>query len=136
MTDVVISVPRRVEFADTDASGRIHSTAAMRWAEEAEHEWLRACGIADVRTFPRATVQVTFHAPLGFATAFELELHLIRIGRRSIEFGWRGVDANLTYFDGRHVIVHVDANGRSCDLPRVLANALAPVASASEERNS
>ncbi|MBH0121927.1 hypothetical protein I0Q12_21390, partial [Rhodococcus sp. CX] len=34
-----------VRFSETDASGRFHYTAALKWAENAEHELYRAAGV-------------------------------------------------------------------------------------------
>jgi hypothetical protein len=37
----------RVAWVDTDAAGRIHFTAAFRWAEMAETALLRSLGLLD-----------------------------------------------------------------------------------------
>src|SRR4051794_39630191 len=45
---------RRVAWVDTDAGGRIHFTAAFRWAEAAETELVRSLGVLDAwADFPR-----------------------------------------------------------------------------------
>src|SRR5262245_22398336 len=49
----------RVAWVDTDTGGRIHFTAAFRWAEEAETELMRSLGLARERwgSFPRRKVE-------------------------------------------------------------------------------
>jgi hypothetical protein len=69
--------PVRVEFADTDASGRIHHTAALRWAERAEHQLLRSLGCAELPLFPRRRLEVEFLAPLGFGDELVVEIRAI-----------------------------------------------------------
>ena len=52
----------RVAWVDTDAGGRIHFTAAFRWAEVAETALMRGLGLIDGwGSYPRRHVEADFH---------------------------------------------------------------------------
>jgi acyl-CoA thioesterase FadM len=108
----------RVAWIDTDAGGRIHFTAAFRWAEAAETALLRSLGLligwAD---YPRRAVEAEYLAVLRFEDEFELELAPEKVGTSSIAYGWeiRRPDGEIC-IRGRHTAVHVDGNGRPAPL--------------------
>jgi acyl-CoA thioester hydrolase len=115
----------QVAWADTDASGRIHFTAAFRWAEAAEHALLRRLGLTppgNADGFPRRHVEATYHRPLRFADEFDLELAAERVGRTSITYAWRVVRDGQVYVEGRTVTVHVDGDGIPAPVPEALRN--------------
>jgi acyl-CoA thioester hydrolase len=116
----------RVAWVDTDAGGRIHFTAAFRWAEVAEFALLRSLprtGI-HVADFPRRHVEAEYRRVLRFDDEFELRLHPERVGRTSITYAWRVVRDGETCVLGRHTVVHVDQAGRPSPLPGGLLHAL------------
>jgi len=79
----------RVRWVDTDASGRIHYTAAFRYFEIAEFELLRALGAPLSRgevDFPRVNVAATFKKPLTVDDCIEVRIRPGRIGERSITY--------------------------------------------------
>jgi acyl-CoA thioester hydrolase len=79
----------RVAWVDTDAGGRIHFTAAFRWAEAAETALLRTLGLLEGwADYPRRAVEAEYLAVLRFEDEFELELAVERLGRSSITYGW------------------------------------------------
>ena len=57
----------RVEWVDTDASGRIHHTAAFRFAEVVEHELMRELGVAELTSFPAGRSMSSSPRPCGSA---------------------------------------------------------------------
>lgn len=116
----------RVAWVDTDASGRIHFTAAFRWAEIAEHALLRDLGPAGAGEFPRRHVEATFHRPLRFADEFDLVLAPERLGRTSVTYGWRAERDGDVYVEGRTVVVMVGDDGSPRPLPEAFRTALAP----------
>jgi YbgC/YbaW family acyl-CoA thioester hydrolase len=118
------SEPVRVELSDTDASGRIHHTAALRWAERAEHQLLRDVGWPDLARFPRRHVEATFHAPLRFGDEVEVEIRATAIGRTSITYGWRVVRGGLLCIEGSLTCVHIDVDGRPVAVPDDLRRGL------------
>jgi YbgC/YbaW family acyl-CoA thioester hydrolase len=119
-------VPRHVEksrvaWIDTDAGGRIHFTAAFRWAEAAETALMRSYELMDNwGNYPRRAVAAEYLAVLRFDDEFEIELAVERVGTSSITYAWeirRGAEVCIR---GRHTAVHVDADGRPAPLsPRV-----------------
>lgn len=107
----------RVAWVDTDAGGRIHFTAAFRWAEAAEHDLLRSLGHSFHGGFPRVDVHATYHAPLRFDDEFELALGVDRVGRTSIGYIWEIYAHGGIAIEGRHLAVHVGDAQRLTELP-------------------
>lgn len=118
------SEPVRVEFVDTDAGGRIHHTAALRWAERAEHQLLRAAGWSDLTSFPRRHVVAEFFAPLRFGDEVRVEIAATAVGRTSITYGWRVLRGTEVCAEGSTSCVHVDAGDRPTPVPDALRAAL------------
>ena len=108
----------RVAWIDTDAGGRIHFTAAFRWAEAAETALIRSLGLLDNwGNYPRRAVEAEYLAVLRFEDEFEVELAPEKVGTSSITYGWeiRRPDGAVC-IRGRHTAVHVDAEGRPTPL--------------------
>ncbi|NLF04282.1 MAG: acyl-CoA thioesterase [Actinomycetales bacterium] len=116
--------PVRVEFVDTDAGGRIHHTAALRWAERAEHSLLRAAGLSELTSFPRRRITVEFFAPLHFGDRAEVEIAATAIGRTSITYGWRVLRAGQECVVGETTCVRVGEDGRPSEVDRAMREAL------------
>ena len=117
----------RVAWIDTDAGGRIHFTAAFRWAEAAETGLMRSLGLLDVwGDYPRRAVEAEYLAVLRFEDEFEVELTVEKVGTSSITYGWRirRPDGEVC-IRGRHTAVHVDADGRPAPLSPEARRALA-----------
>jgi acyl-CoA thioester hydrolase len=116
----------RVAWIDTDAGGRIHFTAAFRWAEAAETALLRSLGLlVDWADYPRRAVEAEYLAVLRFEDEFELELGAEHVGTSSITYGWEIRRADEVCIRGRHTVVHVDADGRPAPLSPEARRALA-----------
>jgi acyl-CoA thioester hydrolase len=88
----------RVQWVDTDASGLIHYTAALRYFEVAEHQLMRklsaggneALGAALSRGFalPRVHVEADYRSGLRYPDEFECTARIERIGRSSVTYGF------------------------------------------------
>jgi YbgC/YbaW family acyl-CoA thioester hydrolase len=128
--------PVRVEFADTDASGRIHHTAALRWAERAEHQLLRSLGCAELPLFPRRRLEVEFLAPLGFGDELVVEIRASAVGRTSITYTWQVLQDGASRVEGTTICVHVDDGGRPAAVPADLRAALGHEPAAGSHRRS
>lgn len=116
----------RVAWIDTDAGGRIHFTAAFRWAEAAETALIRSLVLLDDwSAYPRRAVEAEYLAVLRFDDEFEVELAPERIGTSSITYGWeiRRPDGEVC-IRGRHTAVHVDDDGRPAPLGPEVRRAL------------
>ncbi|WP_323101306.1 thioesterase family protein [Intrasporangium sp. YIM S08009] len=112
-----------VRFSETDASGRFHHTAALTWAENAEHELYRAAGLA-VEAFPRRAVSATFERPLEHGDAYVVELAVAKVGTSSITWTWRVLHDGSVAVTGAHSVVHVDPAGRPTPVPGQLRRVL------------
>jgi YbgC/YbaW family acyl-CoA thioester hydrolase len=115
----------RVAWVDTDAGGRIHFTAALRYAEAAETALHRRLGQVDLQgSYPRRHVEAEYLRVLAFEDEVEVHIRPERIGRTSITWAWqirRGAEVCVA---GRHTVVHVDDQGRPTALPDQLRRAL------------
>ena len=115
----------RVAWVDTDAGGRIHFTAAFRWAEAAEPELRRELEIlSGWGHYPRRRVEADFLAVLRFEDEVEVLIRPERIGNTSITWAWTIERGGEPCVAGRHTVVHVDADGRPAPLPARVRNAL------------
>jgi acyl-CoA thioester hydrolase len=108
-----------VAWADTDAGGRIHWSVVFRWAEVAEHTFLRTLGwkTSEAGSYPRRSAEVAYHRPLRFGQPFELRIGVERVGTSSVKFGWTVISEGEPCVSGRHTVVHIDENGRPAPWP-------------------
>jgi len=115
----------RVAWVDTDAGGRIHFTAAFRWAEATETELMRRLGLlsAEWGDFPRRKVEAEYLKVLRFDDEIEIKLRVDKVGRTSVTYAWTIAKDGEAAIKGRHTVVHVDAEGR----PEPLADGLRAV---------
>jgi acyl-CoA thioester hydrolase len=128
---VITHVERmRVNWVDTDASGLIHYTAALRYFEVAEHALMRklfAAGAPVERTFmlPRVHVEADYKAALRYPDEFDCAARVQSIGNSSVTFGYelRRTDGILAIV-GSIVAVAVDVEGRPMPLPPPFRTAL------------
>ncbi|GAB2916372.1 tol-pal system-associated acyl-CoA thioesterase [Rhodococcus aerolatus] len=116
---------RRVLFVDTDAGGRIHFTAALRWAEAVEHRLVRDLDPGcDIGTWPRRRVEATYHRALGFDDEFDLTLGVVRVGSTSVTWAWQVERDGAVWVEGGYTTVHVGADGAPEPVPAALRAAL------------
>jgi YbgC/YbaW family acyl-CoA thioester hydrolase len=120
----------RVQWVDTDASGRIHYTAALRYFEVAEHALMRRLfgGTAE-RDFsmPRVHVEADYEAMLGYPDEFDCTVRVVALGRSSVTFGYEIVRLDgVRAIRGRIVAVAIGADGRAMPLPQGFRERLAP----------
>jgi len=116
----------RVLWVDTDAGGRIHFTAAFRWAEAAELGLYRALGLIErVPHLPRRHVEADYHRVLVFEDEIDLTLTVASVGTRSVTYAWRIEHDGELAIEGRHTVVNVDDAGRAQPLDDAFRAALA-----------
>ena len=116
----------RVLWIDTDAGGRIHFTAAFRWAEAAELGLYRDLGLLDhVGGLPRRHVEADYRRVLVFDDEIEVTLSVASVGTTSITYEWQVTHDGEVAIEGRHVVVNVDGDGRARPLDDALRRALA-----------
>jgi YbgC/YbaW family acyl-CoA thioester hydrolase len=127
---VITHVERmRVNWVDTDASGLIHYTAALRYFEVAEHALMRkvfdAAPVERTFLLPRVRVEADYKAALRYPDEFDCAARVVAVGRSSVTFGYevRRADGVLAIV-GRIVAVAIDASGRPMPLPTPVRDAL------------
>src|SRR5438132_10389656 len=107
----------RVAWVDTDAGGRIHFTAAFRWAELAEVGLRRSLGLVEGwGDYPRRRAEAEFLKVLVFEDEIEIRIRPERVGETSITWAFEITRDGELCVRGSLVVVHVDANGRPAAL--------------------
>ena len=108
----------RVAWVDTDTGGRIHFTAAFRWAEVTETSLYRRLGLlrGELADYPRRHVEADYHRVLVFEDEVEVRLWVERLGTTSITYRWEISKDAERAIDGTHTVVRVGPDGR----PRAL----------------
>jgi YbgC/YbaW family acyl-CoA thioester hydrolase len=115
----------RVAWVDTDAGGRIHFTAAFRWAEAAETALGRRLGLLEEWSdLPRRAVEAEYLKVLRFEDEIEIELRPERLGETSVTYAWEIRRDGEVCIKGRHTAVHVGPDGRAVPLPERMRAAL------------
>jgi acyl-CoA thioesterase FadM len=117
----------RVAWVDTDAGGRIHFTAAFRWAEMAETGIRRRLGlIEEWGSYPRRKVEAEFLQVLVFEDEIDVHIRPERLGQTSITWAFEITRDGGLCVRGSLVVVHVDENGRPAPLSEKERAALSP----------
>ena len=108
---------RRIEFADTDASGRAHFTSLLRHVEAVEHELLGELGIPLLGPdggWPRVRVECDFRHPAIAGDRIEVAVEVLEAGGSSVVwgFGITGPHGDAVAA-GRMVTVWVGPDGKA-----------------------
>ncbi len=121
---VVHTEKLRVNWVDTDASGRIHYTAALRYFEVAEHGLMRALfgvgGGPGNRSFflPRVHVEADYKRALRYPDEFTCSARVEKVGNSSVSYAYeiRNLQDEVAIV-GRIVVVSTDLAGDKVPLP-------------------
>jgi acyl-CoA thioester hydrolase len=117
--------PLRVAWIDTDASGLIHFSAAMRYFEAAEFGLMRKLLGEGMRPgersfgLPRVHVECDYQAALRFPDEFECAARVAAVGRSSVTYHFeahRKIDGVLC-LTGKIVAVAIGPEGNAIPLP-------------------
>ncbi|WP_367402519.1 acyl-CoA thioesterase [Kocuria marina] len=111
---------RYIEWIDTDAAGHQHNSAIMRFVEACEAQLFRDLHLPEYfGQAPRVRHEVNFRAKLYFGQQVTTELHLERLGEKSMTYSFQvwgeafeGRPRRLSA-DGRFVTVCVPRDGES-----------------------
>jgi YbgC/YbaW family acyl-CoA thioester hydrolase len=90
------SVRRRVAFSETDLAGFVHFSNFLRYAEDAEHAFIRSLGhsVKVVREggrwlgYPRLKTAFRYYSPLHFEDEFEVRVLVREVRERSLSYGF------------------------------------------------
>lgn len=113
------TVHRRIEWADTDASGHYHYATALRLFEAAESDLLDDLGLLrDVYgRLPRARVTFDYRRVLWFRDRVDASVSVTGVGRTSITYSFDVVRDGALCVEGSVVAVLVDEAGEPTPWP-------------------
>jgi acyl-CoA thioester hydrolase len=117
----------RVRWIDTDASGRIHYTAAFRYFEIAEWELFRRAGISFKDSefgFPRIEVKANFLSALYVDDEIAVHIRPEKLGRTSIAFGYEVFKGDVRAITGQVTCVFIGKDERPVPIPDKVRYAL------------
>ena len=119
----------RVRWVDTDASGRIHYTAAFRYFEIAEWELFRKFAISFKDPhgnfgFPRVNVQATFHTALYADDEIAVHIFPEKVGNTSVTFVLEVFKEDVLSISGKVSSVLIGKDGRPTAIPEKIRQAL------------
>ncbi len=115
-----ITVQRRIEWSDTDASGYWHNTAAFRWIEVAETALLQRLGIMEevYGRMPRVRISAEFRKGLRHKDLVDIDLSIAAVGHTSVTYAFRMTSGGNVAAEGTAVAVLLDrAGGRPVPWP-------------------
>jgi acyl-CoA thioester hydrolase len=109
-----IVVRKRVEWADTDASGWYHNTVVLHWIEQAENELLGRLGLlAEVTGFiPRVHIDVDYRKVLRFRDEVDVELTVHEMGETSVMYRFEVRHEGGLAAEGSFTMVRVTPDGK------------------------
>lgn len=90
-----LRLERRVEFCDTDAAGIAHFSSFFTWMEQAEHEYLRRCGLSVLMrdeqgpiSWPRVSTKCDFSGAVRFEDVLAIDVSIARLGTKSATYAF------------------------------------------------
>jgi acyl-CoA thioester hydrolase len=109
-----IVVKRRIEWADTDASGWYHNTAALRLIEEAENVLLDRLGILHsvIARIPRVHISLDFRRFLRFWDEVDVGIRVQGVGESSVTYRFAVRHEEEICAEGTAVAVLVSSEGK------------------------
>lgn len=113
ITPASITIRRRIEWSDTDASGMYHNTAAFRLMEAAETSLLARLGfIHEVYgRHPRVHISADFLRPLRFHDLVDVSVTVAGVGESSVSYDVLITSDGEACVRGRMVAVLLDRPG-------------------------
>jgi acyl-CoA thioester hydrolase len=121
-----IVVQRRIEWPDTDASGRWHNTAGFRLIEIAETALLEHLEMLDevYGRLPRVRIDAHFKRLLNFRDLVDASITVAAVGRSSVTYRFELTRAGDLSMRALVVAVLVDDNGDARTWPHHLKSRL------------
>lgn len=106
-----------VAFADTDASGWVHFSKILQYAERAEHDYLKFSGLSvfdrSLGGWPRVRVVCDYARPLTFQDRITVELAVGKVGSGSVTWLFRILkDDDKVAASGEMVVAKVNRQGK------------------------
>lgn len=109
----MFSVPRRIEFRDTDAAGIVHFSAFFPMMEAAEHAALRNLGLSVMQplvggghlTWPRVSAKCDYLSAARFEDLLTIDVSVRRLGTSSVTYGFLFHDGDMRVAVGEIIAV-------------------------------
>jgi acyl-CoA thioester hydrolase len=122
------TIRRRIEWADTDASGHYHYATAARLFEAAESELLERLGLLDeiYGRLPRVHVTFDYRRILFFRDVIDVVVSIVGLGRSSITYALEVTKDGEACIEGSVVATLIDDSGRSTPWPERHRAVLSP----------
>ncbi|MBI3967474.1 MAG: acyl-CoA thioesterase [Chloroflexi bacterium] len=123
----------RVQWGDTDVSGRIHFAAIFKYLEEADHELWRASGVTyrelqDEVHMPRVNVSCDYRAAMVYDDQIEIVTTITRLGRTSVTYRFDVLRDGELMAEAAMTLVCVSvATGRPVPIPERFAEVVRPL---------
>ena len=113
---MITRISRPLEWADTDASGHWHNTAALRLIESAESALRDRIGLDGpgyAGSMPRVRLEVDFRRPVHFGDPLDVDLWVAAVGVSSVTFEARISCRQAVCAEARVVAVLRGPDGRA-----------------------
>jgi len=119
-----VRTSRRVSWNDCDPSGRIRFQAVFDWFVDAEVEFLRELGIAELfGAMPRVAADARWTGGIWFGDVVEMDVSVEHVGRSSLRYRFAVTNAGNEAVSGSVTCVYVP-DGRSAPIPEAPRAAL------------
>lgn len=104
-----VTITRRVEWADTDASGHHYNGAVLRWVEAAEAALLESLGLSWLwGRIPRVHYEVAYRERLWFGQEIDVEIGVEHVGRTSLRYAFTVRRGDAVAAQGTVTAVHAE----------------------------
>jgi acyl-CoA thioester hydrolase len=109
-----VTIRRRINWYDTDASSKYHNTAPFRLMEEAEATLLDELGIVHqvYGWLPRRDARIEYLRPLRFWDEVDVDLEIVDVGRTSVTYAFAVFKGRERCAEGRVAAVYIDEEGK------------------------
>ncbi len=110
------TVTRQIAFHETDAAGVAHFSRLLSVVEVAQHESLRACGVAVFTEdcgWPRVHLTVDYASPVRCGDVLEITVCPAQLGRSSIEWRFNATCEGRPVMNGQYTVVRVGKGGKA-----------------------
>ncbi|MDR7236398.1 acyl-CoA thioesterase [Neobacillus drentensis] len=114
----------RIQFVDTDQSGRIHYSSIFRYFEILDHDFFRRIGYSYKKIFqlgldmPRVHVECNYQGNIEYDDELEVQASIVKIGKSSYTFSFSFYKENILVAKGSLTNVFIErTSGKSVPIP-------------------
>ena len=129
MSATLFRLAMPVRWRDLDAFGHVNNATYLGYVEEARVRWFKSLSPdwAGETVAPiLAAIAMNYRRPCGWPESLRIELFAERLGNKSVTIGHRilsTTEPGLLYADGNAVMVWVDRDGQTVQLPEAIRSA-------------